>query len=184
MQAPERQWEQGRMLADVDRAVAAPDGLLAAWKTRVGVLNNPFLWRLILIVLGVPSLLAGVVVALVARDASMLVLVPPVALAATLAPFVALGGAIDLMGGVRGAFFLTAGGARMVLGPHARAVSMNAEPKHGVFMAWDEVRKVRVNRRQRLIVLRSGPRSLTLFCAPDTFTQVLGVLGRQTTARS
>ena len=94
-----------------EQAVAA-EQVLAQWDARIHVLTNPNIWFSMLMAVGIPSVLLGVLVAFVAEDMSLALLVPAVAMGVMFGLFLLIALAIDLFGGFKATFILRTAGVR------------------------------------------------------------------------
>jgi hypothetical protein len=176
---------------------APAEAALVAWDTRIHILNNPTLWSQILIAVGIPSLLLGVLVAFVAEDAGFALMFPLIIMSVMLVIFALAGLIIDLLGGFRVRFLLTGEGVRSLSGGGARAAStaavaagllagsasvagagLLARSEQDVFIPWGAITRVRVNARRRIVTIRAGwlDKPIALYCTLDNFGEVMDVL--------
>jgi hypothetical protein len=106
----------------VDGQTIPAEQLHLSWETRIRILANPQVWKPILLVFGIPSILLGILMAFIAKRPEFALIVPLVALVCFLGIFVLVAVVIDLFGGFKCFFFLTTQGVRSVSGRGARAM--------------------------------------------------------------
>lgn len=176
---------------------APAEGLLVAWDTRIHVLNNPTLWTQMLVVVAIPSVLLGVLVAVVAEDIKFALTFPLIIGSVMLGLFALAGLIIDLLGGFQVRFLLTSEGVRDVSGGAARGVStaaiaagmlagsasvtgagLLARSEQDVFIPWGAITRIRANAGRRVVTIRAGwlDKPIALYCTPDNFDQVMAIL--------
>jgi hypothetical protein len=166
--------------------------VLLQWHQKVKMLFSRRLWKMFLLVFGIPALVLGILVAVLAtpRDGAL-------AFGGGLVLFAVLwalvGVVVDLGGGFsafytltdKGAYFASGKGARaaaslatvggMLAGsPGATGAGLLARAEQDAFLAWDSIGKVTVSEDGLYIELRgrSATKPIGLYCTPENFTAV------------
>ena len=174
----------------------APEQLHLTWETRIRVLTNPNVWFSMLLALGIPSVLLGILFAFLAKRPVYALLVPLVSMSVLFGIFILVALVIDLFGGFKAIFFLTTHGVRSVSGKGARAAStaavvmgvlagnasavgagLLAESEQNVFIAWKDITRLKVKARRRFVLIKRewGFKPIGLYCLPANFQQVLDI---------
>ena len=177
-----------------DGQAAAPERVLITWQARIRVLTNPDVWASILMAFGIPGILLGVLVAMIAKRPEFALLVPAVLVSVLLGIFIVVALIIDLFGGFRVTFLVTTDGVRSVSGKGAKAAStaataagllaanaavagagLLAKSEQDVFIAWKAITKIKVRPGRRFVMIRAGwgDKPIGLYCTPENFPQVL-----------
>jgi hypothetical protein len=182
---------------DASASLSEPaETVLAAWDARLRVLTNPTAWQGVGLSLGVGALGLGVLMTFISRSAAGLYLAAGL-FAALMLVFVLVALVIDAFGGFRVRFLLTSLGVRSQSGKSAKAAAnaafvggvltgnaaaagsgLLARSEQDVFIAYGDVKQVRVNRRRRYVVVRGDwlQKPIGLACDEGNFARVLEVL--------
>ena len=171
--------------------------LLLTWTSQVRLLTNPTVWSSMLFVLGIPAVLVGLFGAFLTKRFDFAVIIPLGLLTVLFVIFVVVALVIDAVGGMRATFFLTTRGVRVASGRGAKAAArvafltgvlagkpglagagLLAESEHGVSMRWTDIASIRVKASRHYVLLRGSwsDKPVGLFCTPDNFSEVMGLL--------
>ena len=180
-----------------DSTTASPEQLLITWEARIRVLTNPNIWSSMLLVLGIPSVLLGILLAIIAERPEFAILVPLGFMSIMFVIFVVVALVIDVFGGFKATFFLTTDGVRSVSGRGARAASaaavvagvlsgktgtagagLMAASEQNVFIRWKDITKIKVKTGSRFILIKRawGYKPIGLYCTPENFPQTMDIL--------
>jgi hypothetical protein len=182
----------------MDDGQAIPsEQLHLSWETRIRILANPQVWKPLLLVFGIPSVLLGILMAVIAKRPEFALIVPLVALVFFLGIFVLVAVVIDLFGGFKCYFFLTTLGVRSVSGRGARAAStatviagllagnpgaigtgLLAESEQNVFIPWQDITRIKVKAGSRYVHIKRewGCKPIGLYCTAANVQQVMDIL--------
>jgi len=176
-----------------------PEQVYLTWETHIKVLNNPGIWSSMLMALGIPSVLLGILVGVVARNALYALMIPLVAGGGLLLIFVFVGIVIDLFGGFKVIFVLSSYGVRSLSGKVAKATATVtmiagllggsttafasgalAESEQNVFIPWDAITSVKHKASRRFLLIKRawGYKPIGLYCTPENHQQVLELVRR------
>ena len=179
-----------------DGTAIPPEQLHLTWETRIRILTNPTVWTSMLLALGIPGVLLGIFVAVIAKRPEYALLVPLGLLSILFGIFIMVGLVIDLFGGFKAVFFLTSHGVRSVAGKGAKAAStaaalagifsgnpglagagLLAESEQNVFIPWKDITKLKVKTWRRFIMVKRewGYKPIGLYCTPENFSQVMEI---------
>ncbi|MBS0337738.1 MAG: hypothetical protein JSS40_13140 [Proteobacteria bacterium] len=185
--------------------MAAEEGqVLMQWHSKVRMLSSKRLWKMFLLVFGIPALLLGILVSFIADPATgALACGGGFALFAVV--WALVGVAVDLGGGFSASYVVTDKGVHFASGKGARAAAeiaavggllagkpgmagagMLARAEQDTFLAWDAIGKVSVSDGSFYIELRgkSAAKPVGLYCTPENFHSVRElVLGRVVAGR-
>lgn len=176
-----------------------PEQVWIAWEARIRVLGNPFLLRGLAVALGAGCVAVTLLLLLLTRRPAALVVGFGLAVLFGLA-FIVVAGVIDLLGGFRATFALTSRGIRYIAGGAAgraadaafwagllassaavAGAGLLAQAERSVFLAYEDVRRVRVHPTQPAVRVRGafGQKPIVLYCTPESFDPVLEILRRE-----
>lgn len=174
-----------------------PEYILLLWHSRVKLLLNPHVWSMVILGFAATGAILALIFGLASGSASAGLTMGAGGFAFLLVVFVATGTVVDLFGGFRVAFSLTTHGVRSARGKGANAVSTIAtvggilaanaaavgagllsQSERNVFIAYTDVRKVKVCSSGRYILVRGGfgEKPIGLYCEADVSRRVLDVL--------
>jgi hypothetical protein len=174
-----------------------PDQVHLSWEARIHLLNNPSIWKSLLLAFGLPSLLLGILFAFIAQRPEFALLIPLVATGGLLFLFVLVGAVIDLFGGFKVIYVLSSTGVRSLSGRVAKATSATAvlagllsgnltvagagflaESEQNVFIPWSAVTAVKVKRGGRYLHIKRewGFKPIGMLCTPENSGQVLEIV--------
>lgn len=180
-----------------DGTTITPEQLLITWETRIRLLTNPSVWASMLLVLGIPSLLLGIFVAVLAKRPEYALLVPLGGMSILFGIFIVVALVIDVFGGFKATFFLTTHGVRSVSGKGAKAAStaaivmgvlagkpgavgagLLATSEQNVFIPWNDITKIKVKTGRRYILVKRewGNKPIGLYCTRENLSQVMDIL--------
>lgn len=189
-------WEPNLERTVDDGTTVTPEQLLITWETRIRVLTNPSVWTSMLLVLGIPSVLLGILFAVIAERPEYALLVPLGFMSILFGIFIVVALVIDVFGGFKATFFLTTDGVRSVSGKGARAAStaalvagvlagnagaagagLLAKSEQNVFIPWKNITKIKVKTGRRFILVKRewGDKPIGLYCTPGNFQQVMDI---------
>jgi len=173
---------------------SAPEQVYLTWETRIKVLTNLNLWFSLLLAFGIPSVLLGILVGVVAKKFVYALLIPVGAVCFLLSVFVVVGLVIDLFGGFRVVFIVSTHGIRSLSGSAAKAIptaavlagllgesagavgaGLLAESERNVFIAWDDITVVKHSAWRRFLLIKRawGFKPIGLYCTAENHQQVL-----------
>lgn len=180
----------------MNETVPAPEQAYLTWETRIKVLANPSIWLSLLMAFGIPSVLLGILIGVIAKNPVYALLIPLVGTGGFLLIFVLVGLVIDLFGGFKVIFALTTHGVRSMSGKVAKATSaaavltgimtgnlgamgagLLAESEQNVFIPWGAVTKVKVAAGRRVLTVKRewGFKPIALYCTRENYAQVLEI---------
>ena len=175
------------------------DQVYLTWETRIKLLNNAGIWSSLLLAFGIPSVLLGILLAVVAKKAIYALMVPLVAVGGFLLIFVCIGIVIDLFGGFKVIFILSQSGVRSLSGKVAKAATTAtmitgllagnittfasgalAASEQNVFIPWDAITSVKLKASRRFMLIKRewGYKPIGLYCTPENYQQVLELIRR------
>jgi hypothetical protein len=170
--------------------------VLHSWEDRILVLSNPAAWRGMVLCLGVGALGLALLFTVISKSIAGVYLSAGL-FGGLMLIFVLVSGVIDLFGGFLTRFIVTTRGVRSISGKGARAAATTAivggilagslsgmaagtlaRSEQDVFIPYDEVSAVKVNRRRQYITVRGSwlQKPIGLYCRNDDFTGILHLL--------
>jgi hypothetical protein len=188
----------------VDSSTVTPEQLLITWEARIRVLTNPSIWSSMLLALGIPSVLFGILLAVIAKRPEFALLVPLGFMSILLGIFIVVALVIDVFGGFKATFFLTTDGVHSLSGKAARAASatavvvgalagkagvagagLMAASEQNVFIPWKDITKIKVKTGRRFILIKRewGYKPIGLYCTPENFLQAMDILRKYAGAK-
>ena len=183
----------------MNETTSAPDQVYLTWETHIKLLNNTGIWSSLLLAFGIPSVLLGILLGVVAKNAVYALMVPLVAVGGLLLIFVCVGIVIDLFGGFKVIFILSQSGVRSLSGKVAKATTTAtmiagllggnittfaagalAESEQNVFIPWDAITSVKHKASRRFLLIKRawGYKPIGLYCTPENHQQVLELVRR------
>jgi hypothetical protein len=173
-----------------------PGNVLLEWPARIFVLRNRSLWFGFLVGFAVPSILMGLIFALLGTVEDGLLLGSGLLLLFLLISII-IGAVIDLCGGFRAVFRLTEEGVESLAGKATKhtaqlaglsglvagsvgaiGAGLAAREETHVSIPWQEIRSLTVRESDHYIQVRGtrGSKPIGLYCTPQNYHKVLRVL--------
>jgi hypothetical protein len=175
---------------------AEEEQVLMQWHSKIRMLFSKRLWKMFLLVFGIPVLLLAILVAFVASPADgVLAFGGGLALFAVI--WALVGVVVDIGGGFSAFYSITDKGVHFASGKGARAAAgiataaglmagkpgmagagMLARAEQDAFMSWDSIGKVSVSDGSFYIELhgKSVTKPIGLYCTPENFRDVRDLL--------
>ena len=176
-------------------STAAPENekILFQWDHSIKMLLNPVLWGNFFACFGIPAVILGIFFSFSGKP-QVAILFPAALMAFFAVIWIISGIVIDLGGGFRSSFTITAKGIYFASGPGARTAADTAtvvgvltgsslragagflaREEQDSFIAWEEINKVKVRNGMRYIFVRGGfgSKPIGMYCHKENFEQVL-----------